>query len=284
MAGALAHTRNLKRRLLAAVIDFVLVSLFFTLLMLPFATSPDSTIRLSEGMIHSTNCAAGDAYNTDGALLSKEGWDEVTVCEVISNGFFPKRTATFHKKLVEGAWTYEKSVSLPIDSRNRITAAYYLDGLVWLLFLTLAALFEASRKQATPGKLLLGLKVVSRTGQGAGIVRALARNILKYPIMAAGVISGAITMALPVSHSPMNFVDASNRVHFPDDMFGMAFMGNMVLLAGLSILQLAMFLTLVFPQRTTGRALYDWWAGTMVVSHPEAETASADQPSPGAGA
>jgi uncharacterized RDD family membrane protein YckC/Tfp pilus assembly major pilin PilA len=51
-----------------------------------------------------------------------------------------------------------------------------LFGLPWLYF----SLFESSAKQATPGKLALGLRVTDEKGGRIGLLRALGRNLGRY--------------------------------------------------------------------------------------------------------
>ncbi len=86
----------------------------------------------------------------------------------------------------DGVNTYDDGRIEPV--RSELLIARNVRGLVQLVaaqvvlvalpFVYFAA-FEASRRQATPGKILLGLKVVGLDGNRLSVLRAICRQLLK---------------------------------------------------------------------------------------------------------
>ncbi len=83
-----------------------------------------------------------------------------------------------------------------------LTIVTFILGWLWLIALVVIvhvlyfALFESSRLQATPGKLLIGIVVTDLQGQRVSFLRALARNlakILSHMIFNIGFIMAAFT-------------------------------------------------------------------------------------------
>ena len=263
MATNPQHVRSLRRRLFATLIDYVLASLVFSVLLWPIASKLDSPFRITSGAIHWSACGQGSVNAPDGTPLSMEGWTSVAVCDSYMNIFFPSRTAVFTHSITEGPATYYQSVELALDGQNRVAVVYNLDWIGTLLLIVLAAIFEASRLGATPGKLIMGLRVVRPDWERVGLFRAFLRNSVKYLGLTITAIFGIFAMFF--ASWPLSLIENGNRVVFPDEELNtLIYLGSgLIVLA--AILCLVIIASMVLPWRTAGRGFYDRWAGTLVV-------------------
>lgn len=90
-----------------------------------------------------------------------------------------------------------------------LTIVTFILGWLWLIVVAVIAhvlyfaLFESSRLQATPGKLLIGIVVTDMQGQRVSFLRALGRNlgkILSHIIFNIGFIMAAFTIRKQALH------------------------------------------------------------------------------------
>jgi uncharacterized RDD family membrane protein YckC len=263
-----AHTRSLWRRLLAILIDITLIGLVSSLLIYPLANTLESPWRVSSGLFNANRCNNGSVFDSGGRPISWTGWDRAIVCDMLVNGLFPSRTAIFVKSHKDGAVTTTQTVKFPISENNRFEAPLDSSVPIYLLLPLLLAVFEASAWMATPGKKILGLRVASANGEWPTMKQTLARNYAKLFF---------VLLFLPLL--PSYFQSASERtkafekaVFTPEltvrpasevmaSVLGVPFVVWIAVAAGNIIL----ILTIFFPWRSAGRALYDRVAGTLVI-------------------
>lgn len=124
-----------------------------------------------------------------------------------------------------------------------------VSALWWLL-----GLFLIVRFQGTPGKRLLGLRILRTDGRRAGWMDAINRQILFIGLSAFSLMhQGTILATAPPDTNLEGFLELLTET--PGSW---AWVGD----AGLALLWASCLLILMRPDR---RALYDLWSGTVVV-------------------
>jgi uncharacterized RDD family membrane protein YckC len=172
------HTFSFWRRVGALAIDFVLAHLVIVVLFGWFASSLDSPMRFKGSLLIFSRCA--DAHLTsDGKPVENDYWDKIQICDVSSDFFFPHRELKLQKTTKEGAVQYTYESTLELDKNNKGTYKFPLDSLIVFSWLFLAVAFESSRWQATPGKRIFGLEVVSPVSGRLTVLQSCQRNLLK---------------------------------------------------------------------------------------------------------
>ncbi|MGZ4055557.1 MAG: RDD family protein [Bacteroidia bacterium] len=89
----------------------------------------------------------------------------------------------YHLKLAElkalhpDTWFFYSLLSIIGISKSAFSAAHIIGKLIGLLYFSF---MESSSKQATFGKLIIGLKVTDLNGNRISFVKALGRNLAKY--------------------------------------------------------------------------------------------------------
>lgn len=115
-------------------------------------------------------------------------------------------------------------------------------------------LFLIVRFQGTPGKRLLGLRILRTDGRGPGWMDAVNRQILYIGLSAISLIhQGNVLATAPHDTSLEGFLEL-----LTENPGTWAWVGD----AGLALLWASCLLILMRPDR---RALYDLWSGTVVV-------------------
>ena len=264
MSEMWSHERNLRRRFLAFMVDFLLLSALLMAALYPFSNNLDSSLRVTSNIFHYEFCKDGVAFTRDGRSINRGNWDRVLICDRTTNGLFPSRSATFLNQSENNGTKFNQAVNFQVDGANRLASPVVIDSLVLLILPLLAAIFECSTLQATPGKYLLHLEVATVEGRRPSLVQALIRNMLKLPYaVMLGISDIAVSIYLP-SYIERSFLTPDNQMNFPIDIFGTS---DYVLLAIPIIFEIASIVilaSLFFPWRRAGRAFYDRWAGTIV--------------------
>jgi uncharacterized RDD family membrane protein YckC len=260
-----AHTRSLRRRFFALIVDFVVISALFTPILYPFANSLNSPLRLTSNLFFISRCAEGEVFTRSGTAIAKGNWDAIVVCNATTNGLFPSRSATFIKQTVSGKAKFTQQLNFQIDSANRLASPIVVDTLIFLFLLVLATAFESSKLGATPGKLLLGLKVTTKDGNQPKLHQALVRNTLKFLLFTVLGVSGiATSIYLPI-YIDSNFISDDGSMKLLSEVLDTP----QYLLFGVGILigvaNLIIWFSIVIPWRNAGYGLYDRWAGTKVI-------------------
>ena len=119
----------------------------------------------------------------------------------------------------------------------------------WAVSLSLIVRFQGS-----PGKRLLGLRILRLDGKGPGWIDAVNRQILYIAFLGASLLNlGTVLPTVPPGTTPEKLVALVS-----ENPSSWAWAGD----AGLALLWASCLLILMRPDR---RALYDLWSGTVVV-------------------
>ena len=185
-AASIMHYAGFWRRAVALVVDYLFVS---AVLFAAFAVAALAVPSVAELVDLS-----------DFGILSVERTLEALPAKRTETGDETKtETESIVETTVAGRWTYmhrvietstEKkgSESKPTTSTERVrldpvtrqemsgTSALYYFWIPWLIY---AAFMESGARQATLGKMAMGIKVTTEDGEKAQFQRSLARNLLK---------------------------------------------------------------------------------------------------------
>ncbi len=254
------YDRYIIRRTIAVLIDTTLVVLITGLVLLPFAKSLDSLIRIENGLFFSQSCNSGIAYSSPNKPFSLEGWNVMFICDKLTNGIFPSRNAVFYQETVSGSVTTSKSVSVPLNSKNEAIRIFPAENLSMLLLVLLAALFESSRLGATPGKFVVGLKVYADNFEKVTFTSALIRNSIKY-IAVIFTFFLVLVVYFRISSQLNEAFEIGNPIVTLN-------LQNLFWLLGLmtffSILNLIDWVSVLLPWSKAGRGFHDRWTGSYV--------------------
>jgi uncharacterized RDD family membrane protein YckC len=254
------YDRCIIRRIIALLIDASLAIMVTSFMLWPFAKSLDSPARVNEGFFFVKSCSPGIAYTSPNKPFSLEGWNQVFICDQLTDGFFPSRDAVFYQATNWGSVTTSKSVSVPLNSKNEATRAFPVENVSMLLLVLLAALFESSRFRATPGKLVVGLKVNAENFEQLAFASALLRNTIKY-ILAIFAFAFLLVIYLGI-YSPFgNFFQIGNPIVTFDPQSFYWYIGP---IAFFGILNLIDWISVILPWSKAGRGFHDRWTGGYV--------------------
>lgn len=118
----------------------------------------------------------------------------------------------------------------------------------------MVGLYLIVRFQGTPGKRLLGLRIVRTDGRRAGWLDAINRQILFIGLSGLSLMQqGRVLASVPSNTTLEGFLSL-----LTENPGNMAWVGD----AGLALLWASCLLILMRPDR---RSLYDLWSGTVVV-------------------
>jgi len=118
----------------------------------------------------------------------------------------------------------------------------------------MVGLYLIVRFQGTPGKRLLGLRILRTDGRRAGWLDAINRQILFIGLSALSLMQqGRVLASAPSNTTLEGFLDL-----LTENPGSFAWVGD----AGLALLWASCLLILMRPDR---RSLYDLWSGTVVV-------------------
>jgi uncharacterized RDD family membrane protein YckC len=254
------YDRCIIRRIIAVLVDLTLALLVTSFMLLPFAKSLDSPVRINGGLFFVKNCNPGIAYTSPNKPFSLEGWNQISICDQLTNGVFPSRNAVFYQETISGSVTSFKSVSIPLNSKNEASWVFPAENVSMLLLVLLAAFFESSRLRATPGKLIVGLKVNADNFEQISFGRAFIRNTIKYIY---GIFGFALALAVYLGlYNPFgDFFQFGNPIvtFKPQNILWvvgpMAFFG---------ILNLIDWVSVLLPWSKAGRGFHDRWTGGYV--------------------
>jgi uncharacterized RDD family membrane protein YckC len=255
------YDRSLIRRILATLVDGTLALLVTSILVWPMAKSLDSPMRIDSGLFFMKSCNSGVAFTSPNVPFSLEGWDQIYICDQITNGIFPSRTANFYQETVSGKLKNFKTFAIPLNSKNEASWIFPADMLAVVILVFGAAAFEASKLRATPGKLLLGLEVTDERAGEITFLKTVLRNAIKYLY---GVFMFLFTLSIyfkiydPFSSS---FKFGDPKVTFTMAAIGAAFILPIVF----SILNLIDWLSILFPWHKAGRPLHDRFSKSYVI-------------------
>jgi uncharacterized RDD family membrane protein YckC len=258
--GMVMYERFLLRRLFATLLDLTFATLLTSLLIWPLAYSLDSPFRVSNGLFFKESCKETEAYTSKNVPFSKEGWDRISVCDRLTDGLFPSRTAEFYKKTVNGVTTTSKSVLIPLNSKNEARAVFDVDQLSIIVLVLLVAVLESSHFQTSPGKRLFKLKVVTASGERIRFSAALMRNFLKYSF-GVFIFAVALVAYFALNNQSLSVFQIENPIVKLDGQTLAAIMFYPMIFGLINFVDWVSFL---LPWSKAGRALHDRWADSYV--------------------
>lgn len=191
-----------RRRVIAILIDWVLVTAALTAITV-FGYAPSGgKIRLDQALFETTQCRSvtavrgielpADFKPDKGALCVSTLFGREIDRKIILSQSMPRpngsvSTTTMH---------------FPVTTDGRTTGLRYLDfsfGVITLLLLTLSEAFFMT----TPGKLVAGLRVVARDGGRAGFGGYVIRNLFIHgPLALAGALSLVMSASVGAQYDP----------------------------------------------------------------------------------
>jgi uncharacterized RDD family membrane protein YckC len=254
------YDRCIIRRIIAVLIDLTLALMVTSFMLWPFAKSLDSPVRINEGLFFVKNCGPGIAYTSPNKPFSLEGWNQISICDQLTNGIFPSRNAIFYHETISGNVKSFKSFSVPLNSKNEAIWVFPAEDLSMLLLVLLAAAFEASRLRATPGKLAVGLRVTADDFAPISFASALGRNAIKYIY---GIAAFALVLAVYLGvYKPFgdNFQIGNPIVTF-DSQSLLWLLGPTTFFGFLNLIDWA---SVLLPWSKAGRGFHDRWTGSYV--------------------
>ncbi len=242
------------RRLAAGIIDVLLFAVVGSLAAVALYTASGGKVRATT-LLPITRCETLSAIPLDALKAAQAraplpGVMPVAASRCVDSflGLESGRHVLVHLAGARGTLLQVFSVVQPIDHDGRAVRPLMLNGLWPLAFILLAAGLEA-RFGETPGKSLLGLKVVADDLGRLGLPRALARNLVLYSAAVALTVWPLVLRETPLLQA------------LPDGLKTPVGL-QAVALAPMVVLALASLAMLVFgrPEPT-----YDRWAGARVV-------------------
>lgn len=167
--------RMLIRRSLALFIDLLLVSVVTTLLMYPLVLNNTDKIRFSNGSLRLTKC--WQSKNGPQELIDiarGQAISKLIICQnkpffILENGLTAELVFNINQS-DNGNYkaTATKSITLPIDSQgNPITPVSPQGMLDLFLVIVGSALLLSMKEGKTPGKRVMGIRVINVSRQAA---------------------------------------------------------------------------------------------------------------------
>jgi uncharacterized RDD family membrane protein YckC len=253
------------RRVLAFVIDVMLVSAVIALVGVPFYGPTDGAIRVSNTVIHTTNCTAVAPDRIDVQLPADFKATAAAICVRTFFGQEHDRLLVVREVSRSGSVTYTREITMPVDAKGRVVRVFYLDYLT-LIVLAAYLLIAEWRFGTTAGKTTVSLRVRSLDGTPITLSQAAIRTFVRLLPFAPIV----VVMWLAAVRDPAQ---------------GAAFLLSNLLITSLVSLALMLILLLNFILTVRRRDLpwHDRWAGTEVVRFARQISPVAQAPGPPAG-
>jgi uncharacterized RDD family membrane protein YckC len=235
------------RRVLALLIDAMLISLLVGIIGVPLYGPTGGAIRVSSTFVNDTTCTA-TSPNRPGVRLPMDFTPTgAGICVRRFFGLEHDRTLIIQQITKSGAVTYSRVISLPVDAEGRVVKPFYLDNLTLVLIAIYLFLLEWLIG-TTIGKRILGLRVRSLDGAritlSQSAIRTLSRMIALAPIF---VFTLGMVMLEPTRATTL-------------------LSDNLITITVVTIgWILAFFVNFAVTVRRGNLPWYDQWAGTEVV-------------------
>lgn len=179
-------------------LDFIAVSLVFVLLFVVLVGGASDKARLSGFGVSTSICAdtkaSTEVVDIGNRMMPGVAWTTAALCRVTSFGIAQDRFVQLARiERPKENVTTTQAVSVPVDASGGPVSPFYLDWLGYLLFAATYLAFVISRWQATPAMRLLGIKLVGRDGERAGLKPAVLRLLyacVPLVVMIAVVLGG----------------------------------------------------------------------------------------------
>jgi uncharacterized RDD family membrane protein YckC len=235
------------RRTLAILIDLALIALVVTVAGVLLFGPTDGRVRIGGALVDVARCSSVDPR----IVLANPPPFHITNarrCTKSFLGLVHDRTLQVAEVTRSGAITYRRAMTYPVDADGRVVQAFYLDNLIFVLFVGYVLWLEWRFGQ-TLGKRIMHIQVQSLGGGPINFVQAVKRSVIRF---------------LPWLLFLLFFILLS--------MFGTNFFfafasSAMIWILWLVVVVTALIYVVNFVQTTRCRALpwHDRWAATEVV-------------------
>jgi uncharacterized RDD family membrane protein YckC len=236
------------RRALAILIDLALIAFVATIAGVLLFGPTDGRVRIGGALIDVTRCSSVDPQQL---VLANPPPFHITDARRCTKSFFGlvhDRTLQVEEVTRSGTITYRRGVTYPVDVDGRVVQVFYIDNLIFVLFVGYVLWLEWRFGQ-TLGKRIMRIRVQSLGGGPIDFAQALKRSAIRF---------------LPWLLLLLLFVLPS--------MFGVNFFlavasSAMIWILWLVVVVTALVYVVNFVQTTRRRALpwHDRWAATEVV-------------------
>ena len=175
--------RHFVRRLIAAVIDIILLSQLAFYLVVPFADG--NTVRLSGGIYQSVNCRTVPLAPESKSYFAERGVEAEngSLCSTYQNGFFAGSSllVSSHTNAAGDIADDAITINVALDSAGQqvspVFPVAYLQPVLVLLFLILITYFWRGQ---TLGKKVTQVQVIQNDGDAPRFLQVAQREILKF--------------------------------------------------------------------------------------------------------
>jgi uncharacterized RDD family membrane protein YckC len=253
------------RRVLAFLIDVMLVSAVIAAVGVPLYGPTDGAIRVSNTVIHAANCTAVAPNRIDVQLPADFKATAAAICVRTFFGHEHDRLLVVREVTRSGSVTYTREITMPVDAKGRVVRVFYLDYLT-LIVLAAYLLVGEWRFGTTAGKTSVSLRVRSLDGGPLTLSQAAIRTFVRL---------------LPFA--PIVIVISLAAIRDPAQ--GAAFLlSNLVITSLVSLaLMLILLLNFILTVRRRDLPWHDRWAGTEVVRFVRQSPPATQAPAPPAG-
>ena len=175
--------RHFVRRLIAAVIDIILLSQLVFYVTVPFADG--NTVRLSGGIYQSVNCRTvplapeSQAYFVDLGVEAENG----SLCDAYQNGFFAGSSllVSSHTNAEGEIADDAKTITVALDSAHQeVSPVYPVAYLQPILVLALLIFLTFLWQGQTLGKKVTQVQVIKLDGDYPTLIQVAQREVLKF--------------------------------------------------------------------------------------------------------
>ena len=232
------------QRAVALILDTFVVAIVVMLLGLLAGEVTDGHIRISDVYFDQTECAKPDRAYADIKLPVGFRPTSTVLCVSRILGHAYDRSLVMVERTESGKFSFERSLTFPLDRQGNVTRAFYLDWVI-PLFLVILIYVQEWMRGDTLGKRVMGLRV--RSLGGASPDRSqVARRLVRFCYL-------------------MPFVIAYLAVAYFNESVGAGLSYLLYLLAFGSALTLLLVVEFAWNVRKGRLPFYDRWARTEVV-------------------
>ncbi len=175
--------RHFVRRLIAAIIDIILLSQIAFYAIVPFANG--DSVRLSGGIYQSVSCRTVPLAPESKSYFGDQGVEAAngSLCNAYQNGFFAGSTllVSSHTNAQGGIAEDATTISVALDRAGQqvspvFPVAYLQPVLVLVLLILITYLFHGQ----TFGKTVTRIHVIKLDGDHPGLAQVAQREVLKF--------------------------------------------------------------------------------------------------------
>ena len=231
------------RRAVALTLDMFIVAFVVMLLGLLAGALTNGRFRISDVYFDETECAKPD--RTYAEIKLPEGYKPTSTVVCVSRifGHTYDRSLVMVERTESGKFSFERSMTFPLDREGDVTRAFYLDW-VFPFFLVILIYVQELMRGDTLGKRIMGLRVQS-LGGASPYRSQIAKRLVRFGYLVPFVVS-----YLAVAYF-------NRSVETAEFLIAMAALGGVLTL--LAVIEFA------WAVRKGKLPFYDRWAGTEVV-------------------